>query len=139
MSSDGRCRCRIETGQSAYKAPYAEHAFCKGKTSNRWLTEFSWLDGWRTEACAEGVNGWAIGGANSGTDAGSFHDKREKAVLPLYFGDAESWRMMMRNAIAQIGYFFNSQRMMRRYASCPADWCSYASEAYLPRLERGGR
>jgi len=90
---------------------------------------FSVLDGWWIEACAEGVNGWAIGGADPGCDAGSFYDKLEKAVLPLYYRDPDGWRTMMRHAIAQIGYYFNSQRMMRRYAS----------EAYLPRLERGGR
>ena len=38
-------------------------------------------------------------------------------VLPLYANDPAGWRTMMKQAIAHIGYYFNSQRMMRRYAT----------------------
>lgn len=91
------------------------------------------LDGWWIEACVEGVTGWAIGTADGASDAashaGMFYDKLETAVLPLYHHDPAGWRVMMRQSIGQIGYYFNSQRMMRRYAS----------EAYLPRRERAAQ
>jgi starch phosphorylase len=44
-------------------------------------------------------------------------DKLEHAVLPLYHNDPIRWRWMMKQAIGDIAYYFNSQRMMRLYAS----------------------
>jgi starch phosphorylase len=38
-------------------------------------------------------------------------------VLPLYYGDRARWIWMMKQSIAKIGSVFNSQRMMRRYAT----------------------
>jgi starch phosphorylase len=38
-------------------------------------------------------------------------------ILPLYHGDRTGWIWMMKEAISKIAYYFNSQRMMRRYAS----------------------
>jgi starch phosphorylase len=38
-------------------------------------------------------------------------------VLPLYYDDPARWRWMMKQAIGNIAYYFNSQRMMRRYAT----------------------
>jgi starch phosphorylase len=37
--------------------------------------------------------------------------------LPLYRDDRDRWVWMMKQAISKIGGYFNSQRMMRRYAS----------------------
>jgi len=45
------------------------------------------------------------------------YDKLENTVLPLFYADAAKWRWMMKQSIGHIGYYFNSQRMMRRYAS----------------------
>lgn len=85
------------------------------------VLNFSVLDGWWVEAWIEGVTGWAIGadgdGGSNGYHAADFYDKLEKVVLPLYYGDPAGWRLMMKQAIANIGYYFNSQRMMRRYAA----------------------
>jgi starch phosphorylase len=78
-------------------------------------------DGWWIEGCVEGVTGWSIGTGDDGSadvaDAASLYDKLEHVVLPLYATDAAGWRSMMKQAIANIGYYFNSQRMMRRYAT----------------------
>jgi starch phosphorylase len=38
-------------------------------------------------------------------------------VLPLYYTDRDRWIWMMKQAIGKIASFFNSHRMMRRYAS----------------------
>jgi starch phosphorylase len=49
--------------------------------------------------------------------AASLYDKLGRIVLPLYYDDPPRWRWMMKQAIGNIAYYFNSQRMMRRYAS----------------------
>jgi len=38
-------------------------------------------------------------------------------VLPLYYNDPASWCWMMKQVIGNIGYYFNSHWMMRRYAT----------------------
>jgi glycogen phosphorylase len=79
------------------------------------------LDGWWIEACQEGITGWSIGTVDDASSAdhhaGLLYDKLEQVVLPLFYSDARQWRSMMKQSIANIGYYFNSQRMMRRYAS----------------------
>jgi starch phosphorylase len=78
------------------------------------------LDGWWIEAWIEGRTGWAIGAdqaAGHEQDALELYDKLEHVILPLYHGDRAGWIWMMKEAISKIAYCFNSQRMMRRYAS----------------------
>jgi starch phosphorylase len=84
------------------------------------VLNLSVLDGWWIEACEEGTNGWGIGAdgnASHESHAAELYTKLEDSVLPLYTGDPHRWRSMMREAIRTIPYYFNSQRMMRRYAS----------------------
>jgi starch phosphorylase len=85
------------------------------------VLNFSVLDGWWIEACVERVTGWAIGGdGDGGSDerhAAMLYDKLNGTVLPLYYDDPARWRWMMKQAIGNIAYYFNSQRMMRRYAT----------------------
>ena len=40
-----------------------------------------------------------------------------QVVLPLYYDDRTRWIWMMKQAISKIPQQFNSQRMMRRYAT----------------------
>lgn len=79
------------------------------------------LDGWWLEACIEGVTGWSIGpDGGDHTDerhAGELYGKLETSAFPLYYRDPDRWRWMMKQSIANIAYYFNSQRMMRRYAT----------------------
>lgn len=83
------------------------------------LPNLSVLDGWWSEACEEGVTGWAIGADGSPAEehARDLYDKLETAVLPLWFEDRPRWIRMMKQCIARIGSRFHSQRMMRRYAA----------------------
>lgn len=84
------------------------------------VLNLSTLDGWWVEGCIEGVTGWSIGTdgtAGSELHASTLYAKLERDVLPLYHDDRTRWRQMMKQAIAYIGYYFNSQRMMRRYAT----------------------
>jgi starch phosphorylase len=76
-------------------------------------------DGWWLEGWIEGVTGWAVGGeadADNARDAASLYDKLEQTVLPLYYGDRAGWSAVMKGAISRNASFFNSHRMMRRYA-----------------------
>ena len=79
------------------------------------------LDGWWVEACIEGVTGWAIGvdgeGRPAAASANDLYGKLETAVLPLFHNDRDKWIWMMKEAISKIPSYFNTQRMMRRYAA----------------------
>jgi starch phosphorylase len=84
------------------------------------VLNLSVLDGWWMEAHVEGVTGWAIGDGEAGThedDAKDLYRKLDEVVLPLYYDDRARWIWMMKHAISKIGSFFNSTRMMRRYAT----------------------
>jgi glycogen phosphorylase len=93
------------------------------KAAMNGILNLSVLDGWWAEGCVEGVTGWAIGSADPEQVDGDavaqreLLDKLETVVLPLFHGDPARWRWMMTQAIGNLAYYFNSQRMMRRYAS----------------------
>ena len=81
------------------------------------VPNLSVLDGWWAEGCIEGVTGWAVGDANAADGhAQSLYDKLEHIVLPL-FGDRAGWLRVMKGAISKNASYFNSHRMMRRYAT----------------------
>lgn len=78
------------------------------------VPSLSQMDGWWIEGCIEGVTGWAI------EDAASLYEKLEHTVLPLYYGnsgDERGWVRMMKATIGTNAAYFNSHRMMRRYAT----------------------
>ena len=84
------------------------------------VPQLSVLDGWWVEGCEEGVTGWAIGEdrlLENGHDAAALYDKLEQVVLPLWHGNRGGWIAVMKGAISRNAAFFNSHRMMRRYAS----------------------
>jgi glycogen phosphorylase len=86
------------------------------------VLNLSVLDGWWAEAHIEGVTGWAIGNADAGLathdkDAADLYRKLEDVVLPLYYDDRSRWIWMMKQSISKVGAYFNSTRMMRRYAT----------------------
>ena len=85
------------------------------------VLNLSVLDGWWVEAIIEGATGWAIGqDARTGEAQASAEDlyqKLEEVVLPQYYNDRARWIWMMKQAISKISYYFNTQRMMRRYAA----------------------
>ena len=85
------------------------------------VPQLSVLDGWWLEGVIEGVTGWAIGGVSpdtpsDGYDGVSLYEKLETTVLPLFYNDQAGWIRVMKGAISKNAYYFNSHRMMRRYA-----------------------
>jgi starch phosphorylase len=86
------------------------------------VLNLSVLDGWWIEACVEGVTGWSIGddpaaAANENQAAVRLYDKLEHTILPLFYDDPARWRAMMKQSIGYIASYFNTHRMMRRYAT----------------------
>ncbi len=86
------------------------------------VPNLSVLDGWWIEGCIEGVTGWAIGDGTGMVDgnADALYDKLEQVVLPLYYSHGSNpggWLKVMKGAIAKNASYFNSHRMMRRYAT----------------------
>ncbi|MGD9739330.1 MAG: alpha-glucan family phosphorylase [Bauldia sp.] len=81
----------------------------------------STVDGWWVEAWIEGVTGWSVGtDADHESDwdhANDLYSKLENVVLPLYTNDRARWTWMMKQSISKIAPYFNSHRMMRRYAN----------------------
>jgi len=84
------------------------------------VPNLSVLDGWWVEGCIEGVTGWGIGEERSDAradHAAVLYSKLESHVLPLYQSDRAGWVKVMKGAIGKNASFFNSHRMMRRYAT----------------------
>lgn len=84
------------------------------------VPSLSVLDGWWIEGCIEGITGWAIGSGKEGekeVEAALLYQKLREVVLPLYLQDKRSWIRVMKGAISKNASFFNSHRMMRRYAA----------------------
>lgn len=85
------------------------------------VLNLSVLDGWWVEAAIEGVTGWSIGQdggpGQARATAQDLYQKLEAVVLPLYYNDRARWIWMMKQSISKIACYFNTQRMMRRYAA----------------------
>lgn len=84
------------------------------------VPQLSVLDGWWVEGCLEGVTGWAVGDdvpTANGHDAVDLYDKLGQVVLPLWHDDRSGWIAVMKGAISKNAAYFNSHRMMRRYAT----------------------
>ena len=90
------------------------------KAAMNGVPSLSVLDGWWIEGCIEGLTGWAIGDATGmpNDDIQAFYDKLEDVVLPLYYARSDGrWVKLMKGAISKNASYFNSHRMMRRYAT----------------------
>ena len=82
------------------------------------VPSLSVLDGWWVEGHQEGVTGWAFGDSfepDSAAELESLYDKLERVIVPLYYRQPLEYAMVMRNAIALNGSFFNTQRMLLQY------------------------
>jgi starch phosphorylase len=83
------------------------------------VPSLSVLDGWWLEGWSEGVTGWAVGTDGPQTqeeEARSLYDQLDHTILPLFHERPDAWRAVMKQAIARNGAYFNSHRMLRRYA-----------------------
>ena len=96
------------------------------KAAHNGVMNFSVLDGWWVEGCVEGVTGWAIGPSPKENveeserrhrEITQLYDKLEYLIIPKFYRQRDDWIQLMKNSIGKVAYYFNSHRMMRRYAS----------------------
>ncbi|MQY62484.1 alpha-glucan family phosphorylase, partial [archaeon] len=96
------------------------------KAAHNGVINFSVLDGWWVEGCIEGVTGWAIGPSPKENleeaerrrrEITQLYDKLEYLIIPTFYKNRDDWIRLMENSIGKVAYYFNSHRMMRRYAS----------------------
>jgi starch phosphorylase len=96
------------------------------KAAHNGVINFSVLDGWWVEGCIEGITGWAIGpdpkenleeAERRHREITQLYDKLEYLLIPKFYRNRDDWIHMMKNSIGKVAYYFNSHRMMRRYAT----------------------
>jgi starch phosphorylase len=90
------------------------------KAAMNGVPSLSVLDGWWLEGWIEGVTGWSVGidgDTDPADDANLLYDKLEHTVLPLWHADRPGWIAVMKGAIGRNASYFNSHRMLSRYAS----------------------
>jgi glycogen phosphorylase len=106
--------------------PYEASGTSGMKAAFNGVINFSVLDGWWVEGWMEGDTGWAIGPVpdapidveqRRAMELDDLYNKLEYLILPKYYNEKDNWTTMMRNSIGKLAYYFNTHRMMWRYAS----------------------
>ncbi len=94
------------------------------KAAHNGVINFSILDGWWLEGCIEGTTGWAIGPSPKESiqeaerrklELEDLYNKTKYIIIPKFYRERDEWIKMMKNSIGKIAYYFNTERMMRRY------------------------
>jgi glycogen phosphorylase len=106
--------------------PYEASGTSGMKAAHNGVINFSVLDGWWIEGCVEGLTGWAIGPSpdqylneqeTRKREIADLYNKLEYLIIPKFYLQRDDWISMMKNSIGKVAYYFNSHRMMRRYAT----------------------
>jgi starch phosphorylase len=96
------------------------------KAVHNGVINFSVLDGWWIEGWIEGFTGWAIGPPPTEKlsneerkirELDDLYNKLEYIIAQMYYKSRKKWIEMMKNSIGKLAYYFNSHRMMLRYAT----------------------
>jgi starch phosphorylase len=96
------------------------------KAAHNGVINFSVLDGWWIEGCVEGLTGWAIGPSSNQwlneqetrkRELADLYNKLEYLIIPKFYQQRDAWIDLMKNSIGKVAYYFNTHRMMRKYAT----------------------
>lgn len=96
------------------------------KAAHNGVVNFSVLDGWWIEGWIEDVTGWSIGPLPEESmtqeerevrEIDDLYGKLEFIIIPKFYEEREEWIHLMKNSIGKVAYYFNSHRMMQRYAT----------------------
>jgi glycogen phosphorylase len=120
MQLAGRLVAGVDLWLNTPLPPFEASGTSGMKAALNGVLNCSVLDGWWIEACVEGITGWSIGDGSRSVEsetAADLYRKLEETILPLYYRDPAGWRTMMKQAIGNIPSYFNTHRMMRRYAT----------------------
>ncbi len=94
------------------------------KAAHNGVVNFSVLDGWWIEGCIEDVTGWSIGASSEEQleekerrrlELDDLFNKLRYVIGPKFYDERDAWIEMMKNSIGKVAYYFNTDRMMRRY------------------------
>jgi starch phosphorylase len=94
------------------------------KAAHNGVVNFSVLDGWWIEGCIEDITGWAIGPPpedlmneteRRSQEIDDLFNKLRYLIAPKFYGEKDEWIENMKNSIGKVAYYFNTDRMMRRY------------------------
>ena len=106
--------------------PYEASGTSGMKAAHNGVVNFSVLDGWWIEGCVEGLTGWAIGPSpkqypseqeTRKKELADLYNNMEYLIIAKFYQQRDDWIKMMKNSIGKVAYYFNSHRMMRRYAT----------------------
>jgi starch phosphorylase len=96
------------------------------KAAHNGVINFGVLDGWWIEGWIEGITGWAIGPQSNESfsveedrrrELEDLYNKLENIIVPMFYNSRGEWTKMMKNSIGKIAYYFNTHRVVQRYAT----------------------
>jgi starch phosphorylase len=126
MEIAGKLTSGVDVWLNTPLPPYEASGTSGMKAAHNGVVNFSVLDGWWIEGCVEGLTGWAIGPSPDQAiseeerrkrELGDLYNKLEYLIIPRFYEERDAWINMMKNSIGKVAYYFNTHRMMRRYAT----------------------
>jgi len=126
MEMAGKLTSGVDVWLNTPLPPYEASGTSGMKAAHNGVVNFSVLDGWWIEGCVEGLTGWAIGPSpdyviseveRRKRELGDLYNKLEYLIIPKFYQQRDDWIDMMRNSMGKVAYYFNTHRMMRKYAT----------------------
>jgi starch phosphorylase len=112
----GKAHPKDELGKSLIKDIYEFIDRLKGEIEVVYLENYN----------MEGLTGWAIGPSpdqrlneqeTRKRELSDLYNKLEYLIIPKFYQQRDTWIDLMKNSIGKVAYYFNTHRMMRRYAT----------------------
>ena len=126
MEMAGKLTSGVDIWLNTPMPPYEASGTSGMKAAHNGVINFSVLDGWWIEGCVEGLTGWAIGPSpdqrlneqeTRKRELADLYNKLEYLIIPKFYQQRDTWIDLMKNSIGKVAYYFNTHRMMRRYAT----------------------